>query len=341
MRFVRRSGWVMSAVVGLALANCTAKPSSRLAVVPPPPVPGDPVLPEVSGQRFAPDTMLVAGEPVSVGTRVVLFTEPRGYNAYQSPHHFGPRVDRFNNGRADLLPEAAQRIALEGYTLEGLQEVVDRFVIHYDVSGCSSRCFHTLQHERGLSVHFMLDLDGTIYQTLDLQERAWHASDSNSRSIGIEIANVGAYPPGKPNPFARWYAKVPGHASGSGHTRLIVPADANLLQPHKATGPARSEAVWGMIHGQRFEQYDLTEAQYAALIKLTAALCRTFPRLPVQAPLGPDGRVSTTQLGPGQLRHFRGLIGHYHLTTHKADPGPAFDWARLLRGVRAEMGRWP
>jgi N-acetyl-anhydromuramyl-L-alanine amidase AmpD len=37
----------------------------------------------------------------------------------------------------------------------------------------------------------MLDLDGTIYQTLDLKERASHATIANSRSIGIEIANMG------------------------------------------------------------------------------------------------------------------------------------------------------
>ena len=39
----------------------------------------------------------------------------------------------------------------------------------------------------------MLDLDGTIYQTLDLKEGAWHATDANGRSIGIEIANIGAF----------------------------------------------------------------------------------------------------------------------------------------------------
>ncbi len=40
-------------------------------------------------------------------------------------------------------------------------------------------------------------------QTLDLKERAWHASTANTRSIGIEIANIGAYP--KTEPFKRWY----------------------------------------------------------------------------------------------------------------------------------------
>ena len=41
-------------------------------------------------------------------------------------------------------------------------------------------------------MHFLLDLDGTIYQTLDLKERALHVGASNTRSVGVEIANLGA-----------------------------------------------------------------------------------------------------------------------------------------------------
>ena len=36
----------------------------------------------------------------------------------------------------------------------------------------------------------MLDVDGTIYQTLDVKERAWHATTSNTRAVGIEIATA-------------------------------------------------------------------------------------------------------------------------------------------------------
>jgi N-acetyl-anhydromuramyl-L-alanine amidase AmpD len=31
-----------------------------------------------------------------------------------------------------------------------------------------------------------------------------------------------------------------------------------------------------------------------------------------------------------ELDKFQGLVGHYHLTTNKTDPGPAFDWEKLL-----------
>src|SRR5690606_13996805 len=64
-------------------------------------------------------------------------------------------------------------------------------VIHYDAAGSSRRCFEILQ-KRGLSAHFLIDTDGTIYQTLDLKERAWHAGPANGRAVGIEIAHVGA-----------------------------------------------------------------------------------------------------------------------------------------------------
>ena len=88
-----------------------------------------------------------------------------------------------------------------------LQKVVDQFVIHFDARGTSRRCFEVLHDIRGLSVHFMLDLDGTIYQTLDVKEQAWHATIANGRSIGIEIANIGAYPPAESGPLEQWYRR--------------------------------------------------------------------------------------------------------------------------------------
>src|SRR6185295_14591240 len=86
-------------------------------------------------------------------------------------------------------------------------------------SGTSRQCFKVLHDNRDLSVHFMLDLDGTIYQTLDLKERAWHATTSNSRSIGIEIANIGAYPPGNETALERWYR------TADRKTLITIPSD--------------------------------------------------------------------------------------------------------------------
>ena len=102
---------------------------------------------------------------------------------------------RYNMRRArELTAEQIERVRGGGWDLPLLQNVVNQFVIHFDVCGTSRRCFEVLQDRRVLSVHFMLDIDGTIYQTLDLKERAWHATVANTRSVGIEIANIGAYP---------------------------------------------------------------------------------------------------------------------------------------------------
>src|ERR1041385_2339075 len=53
-------------------------------------------------------------------------------------------------------------------TYEAVKSAVKQFVIHHD--GCSSAdmCFNVLHNERGLSCHFLLDNDGTIFQTIDL-----------------------------------------------------------------------------------------------------------------------------------------------------------------------------
>jgi hypothetical protein len=34
---------------------------------------------------------------------------------------------------------------------------------------------------------------------------------------------------------------------------------------------------------------------------------------------------------------FHGVVGHYHLTRDKFDPGPAFDWERFLAAARRRL----
>ena len=88
-----------------------------------------------------------------------------------------------------LSPEELDRVRGGGWDLPTLRRIVDQFVLHYDAAGTSRTCFRILHDVRGLSVHFMLDLDGTIYQTLDAKERAWHATTSNDRAFGCTAAS--------------------------------------------------------------------------------------------------------------------------------------------------------
>ena len=76
---------------------------------------------------------------------------------------------------------------------------------------------------------------------------------------------------------------------------------------------------------------DYTEAQYATLRALTKSLSGIFPRVRRRAPRDADGTVRSTVLAPERLAAFNGVVGHYHLTRSKIDPGPALDWDRILK----------
>src|SRR5580704_2028167 len=156
------------------------------------------------------DEIMVCGHYVHTGTRVILWTDPGGYDAYRVERRFSPldkadwedtqrevkgmhTPNRYGMRKKMLTTNQIEEFRGGGWDLPSLQKVVDQFVIHFDVAGVSRECFKTLQDKRDLSVHFMLDIDGTIYQTLDLKERAAHATIANSRSVGIEIANLGSW----------------------------------------------------------------------------------------------------------------------------------------------------
>jgi N-acetylmuramoyl-L-alanine amidase len=298
------------------------------------------------------DEIVVAGQFVHTGTKVVLWMDPGGYDAYRVERRFAPfdksswetsRVEvaaltspnRYDLRRHVLTPEQIERVRGGGWDLPTLQEVVDQFVIHFDASGTSRQCFKVLHDHRDLSVHFLLDLDGTIYQTLDAKERAWHATSSNTRSVGIEIASPGAHGTNNIKALADWYAQ-----DSNGCARITIPArlgDGGIRSTNWSRRPARCEPVYGEIQGQQLVQYDFTPEQYEALIHLTAALCKVFPKIRCDYPRDAQGELVREKLPENELAAFQGLIGHYHIQKNKVDPGPAFQWERVVRGARALM----
>jgi N-acetyl-anhydromuramyl-L-alanine amidase AmpD len=299
------------------------------------------------------DEIVACGQMFHTGTPVVLWLDPGGYDAYRVERRFvAPeeadweasqkaglkRPNRYGSRLARLEPAAAARVREQGWDLDTLRGVVDQFVIHYDVCGTSRKCFEVLHDERGLSVHFLLDADGTIYQTLDLKESAWHATKANTRSIGIEIAQIGAYPPGKSEVLDRWYAR-----DGDGRVRLTLPERLRapgFRNAQASLAPAREAAVVGTIQGSELRQYDFTPEQYEALAHLTAALCRVFPRIAPRYPVDGQGGLVPRKLPDAEWEAYGGLLGHFHVQANKTDPGPAFDWERLMRRA-GELGAGP
>jgi N-acetyl-anhydromuramyl-L-alanine amidase AmpD len=288
--------------------------------------------------------IVVCGERFDIGTRVVLWTEPDGYDAYREVPHFetvaealaadpprDPHGKRYGE-RKSLPPAIAERVQRNGWTRDDLANVVDQFVVHFDVCGTSRQCFKILQDRRKLSVHFMLDVDGTIYQTLDLKERAWHATIANDRAVGVEIAHIGAYPaPGHPV-MRSWYAtdehgpyvKFPGWMKELG-----------IRTPKFIARPATAQLHTRTINGDQVWMQDFTKEQHAALARLAAGLHRALPKIRLDVPRGPDGKPTDDVLPAADFAAFQGVLGHYHVQANKNDPGPALDWDRFLTEARA------
>jgi N-acetylmuramoyl-L-alanine amidase len=308
--------------------------------------------PPGSHEKRKGDEIVAAGQFFHTGTPVVLWMDPGGYDAYRVERRFVPYTNadyetsrpfldaprtpnRYSIRDLGLTPEELERVRGGGWDFPTLQSKVDQFVIHFDVAGLSRTCFKVLQDTRDLSVHFMLDLDGTIYQTLDLKERARHATIANGRSVGIEIANMGSYSAREKNPLANWYKR-----QADGRMIITIPAQAGP-SPERVAGfvgrPARRELIVGEVQGAQLSQYDFTPQQYRALAKLTAALCTVFPRITCDYPREADGKLMTHKLSADQFKAYHGVLGHYHVQSNKVDPGPALQWDYVICEARRLM----
>ncbi|MBT4888262.1 MAG: N-acetylmuramoyl-L-alanine amidase [Rhodospirillales bacterium] len=81
-----------------------------------------------------------------------------------------------------------------------LETSVDMLVIHYTgMKNCEDALARLCDVEAQVSAHYLIDEDGTLYQMVDENRRAWHAgvsywrgiTDVNAHSIGIELVNPG------------------------------------------------------------------------------------------------------------------------------------------------------
>jgi N-acetyl-anhydromuramyl-L-alanine amidase AmpD len=245
------------------------------------------------------NAIVVAGQAFQVGRPVVLWRDPEGFDAYQTRC-----IDQSGGCCDGESKRYGVRKGVEQGTLAELQAGVSQLVLHFDGCVNSRSCFKSM-HNRprpsgngcGLSAHFMIDADGTIYQTLDLVERAFHAEEANSDSIGVEICNRGK----------------------------VDRSEWSKLPPDYRTRVTREVT----INGERHEAYEFRPEQYESIIALTRTLLRLFPKIKPVIPELDGQPIMDTLADP---LAFSGIMGHLHVERKKWDPG-ALDWHRILRAL--------
>lgn len=162
------------------------------------------------------------------------------------------------------------------------------FVCHWDVCLSSKMC-HRVLEQRGISVHFAIDNDGTIYQFMDMNDIAWHAGSSlwNEKSIGVEIAN-GYY-----LKHQDWYVK-----QGLGKRPIVSGA---------------------VCHGQTLEDFTGFYPQQEAALQALMEAVHKATGIPYETPLDRSGVTTTTVSKKASEGKFEGFISHYHLKKAKTD----------------------
>lgn len=219
-------------------------------------------------------------------------TSPEAKNKGLRRYAYRPSLRRFYFGGNKQPP------------LEAAKAAINKFVFHHD--GCPSAeiCWKVLQNERGLSCHFLIDGDGTIYQTCDLALMAFHAAQFNLSSIGLELNNRGD---AKKEPT--YYKDRRTVACKIGNSAILA--------------------------------WDYTDAQYESMNDLARLLLRHLPNLPLDFPQDPGapGKQHWGVMAPGvdgdstAVPAYAGYLGHYHCTKRKWDPG-AFDFKKFIEKLK-------
>ena len=180
------------------------------------------------------------------------------------------------------------------------ERVPTMLVAHWDVCLSSKSCYNILK-KRKLSVHFLIDNDGTIYQTMDCNDIGYHAGNSkvNAKSIGVEISN--AY-------YPKYQDIYRSEGFGPRPTWKNVEVHGRTLKPFLGFYPWQEQA-------------------FQALAK---ALHKVYD-IPFETPMK-DNAAITTVVPEVVAGTFKGVVNHYHITKRKIDCA-GFDLDEVLAEI--------
>lgn len=172
------------------------------------------------------------------------------------------------------------------------------FVVHYTAGEGSGPDVYSVLHGRGLSVHFVIDPEGRVFQMADLHSHCAHASAVNDFAVGVEISNRGVPPASPKHPDRVEYEDI---ARGQTHKFL------DFYDVQKQAFFELAEYVTNELAVPRMLPLELIGTQ---------PLGRRVLRIAI-----PEEQIFG---GPG-VAQFKGVCGHCHVpsTAGKIDPGPA------------------
>ncbi len=179
------------------------------------------------------------------------------------------------------------------------------FVNHWDVCLSAESCAKVL-NRRGISVHFLIDNDGTIFQMLDTQHKAWHAGiaryeGGNTKGIGVEISNAYYLK------YQEWY-----------------------VSRNFGERPLKENA---MVHGRKLDTFlDFYPVQLEALKALWKAV-HIGIGIPLEYPKNSSGGFDTGLNKNCERGKFHGFCNHYNFTKNKIDCA-GLDLPSLIEQVR-------
>ncbi len=172
---------------------------------------------------------------------------------------------------------------------------IDLGVLHWTAGEGTAQTVFRVLSQRELGVEFTIDRAGKIWQHADpVLIDTFDAGPVNPRSWGVEVVSCGYVPAGKIT-------------------------DRTIRK--------------GKINGEAYNVADFFPPQLDALAELCTVVCNAL-EMPTTAPKDEHGQAFTRTLSERELAAHQGLIGHYHITHRKVDPGP-FVWNELAaRGVK-------
>ena len=182
-----------------------------------------------------------------------------------------------------------------------------------DLSVLSQRDWH-------VSVAFVIARDGTIYQLHPSKYWAFHLGPDakggnkpmSQQTIGIELSNYGPLIPRDGN-METTYSKANSkdiYCSKDEEDKFV-----HLSEPYRGH--------------QYYASY--TDVQYDQLILLLKYLGATY-EIPMDF-LPEPLRYTTTP----KVKDFKGILSHVNFRKDKMDIGPAFDWDRVIEGVKVNV----